>query len=316
MLKIVEKLLEARGVKPEDLEGFLNPSLASLAAPEELPGVSAATEVILAEVVAKRKIVVFGDYDCDGISATAILTHTLQALNAEVVPFLPDRLTEGYGMSEKSVTRLLASEYGVSLVVTVDNGINSLKPIADLRAKGIKVVVTDHHLPGEQLPEADALIDPKVDSPDKLKDLCGAGVAFFLANQLVSEAKKRGIYDGPSVGGPLLVLAGLATVTDIMPVFGQNRIFVAEALRRFHAWAPLGLKELYARASRQTSERLNSKDFGFTIGPRINAAGRLASGMEALELILADDREVAREWARIVDLHNSERKTIEQDMTD
>lgn len=316
MLKIVEKLLEARGVKPEDLEGFLNPSLASLAAPEELPGVSAATEVILAEVIAKRKIVVFGDYDCDGISATAILTHTLQALNAEVVPFLPDRLTEGYGMSEKSVTRLLASEYGVSLVVTVDNGINSLKPIADLRAKGIKVVVTDHHLPGEQLPEADALIDPKVDSPDKLKDLCGAGVAFFLANQLVSEAKKRGIYDGPSVGGPLLVLAGLATVTDIMPVFGQNRIFVAEALRRFHAWAPLGLKELYARASRQTSERLNSKDFGFTIGPRINAAGRLASGMEALELILADDREVAREWARIVDLHNSERKTIEQDMTD
>lgn len=316
MLKIVEKLLEARGITPDGFEEFLNPSIASLAAPEELPGVSLATEVILAEVVAKRKIVVFGDYDCDGVSATAILTRTLKALGADVVPFLPDRLTEGYGMSEKSVSRMIKGNGDVVLVVTVDNGINSLEPIAELKAKGIKVVVTDHHLPGDTLPEADALVNPKVNAPEKLKDLCGAGVAFFLANQLVSEAKHRGIYDGPNVGGPLLVLAGLATVTDIMPVLGQNRIFVAEALKRFHAWAPMGLKELYARASRQTSERLNSKDFGFTIGPRINAAGRLASGMEALELILAEDREIAREWARIVDLHNSERKTIEQDMTD
>lgn len=317
--EIIACLLARRGVSSADVAGFLKPSLADLIAPSELPGIEKASEVILAALKEHKRIVVFGDYDCDGVSATAILTKVLLALSpdsSQPQPFLPDRLTEGYGMSDASVARLLQEYPDVGLVVTVDNGINSVKQIAELKAQGVRVVVTDHHLPGDELPSADAIVNPKVSSPDSLKDLCGAGVAFLLAQNLVSQAKARGLYDGPSIGGPLLVLAGLATVTDIMPLLGQNRIFVAEALKRFSSWAPLGLKELYLRAARTGSDRMTSKDFGFMLGPRINAAGRLASGMVALELILSDDREIARELARIVDQHNTDRKTVEQSMTD
>lgn len=326
--EIITSLLERRGVTAAEAVNFLNPSLADLANPSELPGVDTAADVILDAIVARRQIVVFGDYDCDGVSATAILVKALTALtyrgasspavgnSPAPIPFLPERLSEGYGMSDAAVARLLAEHPDVGLVVTVDNGINSVKQVADLKAKGLKVVVTDHHLPGEELPPADAVVDPKVAAPAHLADLCGAGVAFLLAQRLVSEAKRRGIYTGPNVGGPLLVLAGLATVTDIMPLLGQNRILVSEALKRFTTWAPMGLKELYARAARSGTDRLTSKDFGFMLGPRINAAGRLASGMAALELILAEDREIARELARIVDQHNVDRKTVEQNMTD
>ena len=329
--EIIDELLRHRGIAPAEAEAFLNPKLADLAKPCELPGIVEAADVILSAIAARRRIVVFGDYDCDGVSATAILVRAISAITGggeeTVAAFLPDRLTEGYGMSDASVARML-KEYGdVALVVTVDNGINSVGQIGALKAKGIGVVVTDHHLPsfakaadgqpGEMLlPPAEAIVNPKVASPEKLSELCGAGVAFLLANQLVTEATKRGLYSGPGLGGPLLVLAGLATVTDIMPLIGQNRILVAEALRHFHAWAPLGIRELHARAARSTAARLTSKDFSFMLGPRINAAGRLKSGMEALELLLSDDREIARECARIVDLHNTERKAIELKMTD
>ena len=314
--EIVRRILEARGIAAAGLDAFLHPSLRDLARPDGLPGLAEAADAVLAAVSAKREVVVFGDYDCDGVCATAILVKTLTALGASVSPFLPMRLSEGYGMSDASVSRMLAEHPAVGLVVTVDNGINSVRQVAGLRAKGVGVVVTDHHLPGEALPDADALVDPKVAAPVEFENLCGAGVAFVLANRLVSEARRRGMYDGPNVGGPLLVLAGLATVTDIMTLTGQNRILVAEALRRFPSLAPMGLRELHLRAARSGADRLTSKDFSFLLGPRINAAGRLASGMEALELLLSDDREITRELARIVDDYNRQRKEIEQKMTD
>ena len=256
--EVLRRLLRVRGIDDADLEKFLNPSLRDLADPAELPGISAAADVVLAALAARKRIVVFGDYDCDGVCATAILVKTLTTLAAAAPspvvpvpqPFLPERLTEGYGMTDASVERLLAECPDVGLVVTVDNGINSIRQVADLKAKGVSVVVTDHHLPGEELPAAEVVVDPKVAAPDHLKELCGAGVAFFLANRLVAEAKRRGLYDGPKLGGPLLILAGLATVTDIMPVLGQNRILVAEALKNFRACAPLGLLELHSRAAR------------------------------------------------------------------
>ena len=325
--EIVAKILRARGISEAELGDFLNPSLDQLARPEELPGVEAAADAVLAAMAAGRKVVVFGDYDCDGVCATAILVKALGALGANVEPFLPSRLTEGYGMSDASVARLLAEQPDVGLVVTVDNGINSIDQIAALRSRGVDVVVTDHHLPtrlpgkdgapGEVvLPDATALVNPKVAAPAHLADLCGAGVSFLLANRLISEAGRRGMYSGEKVGGPLLVLAGIATVTDLMPLLGQNRILVAEALKRFAAWAPMGVRELYARAARAGAERLTSRDFGFLIGPRINASGRLGSGEQALELVLSDDREISRELARIVDMRNMERRSIEQKMSE
>ena len=153
-------------------------------------------------------------------------------------------------MSEASIARMLKGNPGVGLVVTVDNGINSVAEVTNLKRKWSSVVVTDHHLPGDELPDANAIVDPKLAAPQHLQNLCGAGVAFMLANRIVSEAKRRGMYKGPNIGGPLLVLAGLATVTDIMPLLGQNRILVSEALKRFFTCAPMGLRELYARAAR------------------------------------------------------------------
>ena len=145
--EVLRKLLRVRGIDDADLEKFLNPSLRDLADPAELPGVAAAADVILAALAARKRLVVFGDYDCDGVCATAILVKTLDALGAKVVPFLPDRLTEGYGMTKASVERLLTKCCpDVGLVVTVDNGINSTQQVAYLKAKGVSVVVTDHHL--------------------------------------------------------------------------------------------------------------------------------------------------------------------------
>ena len=296
------------------METFLSPTLDRRAAPESLPGVEAAADVMLAAVAAGRKTVVFGDYDCDGICAAAILVRTLSALGADVAPFLPDRMTEGYGMSDASVSRMLGANPGVGLVVTVDNGINSVKQVADLRARGVDVIVTDHHLPGEELPLANVLVNPKVAAPPALDGICGAGVAFLIAERLVSEAKRRGLCGELRLAGPLVVLAGLATVTDAVPLFGQNRILVAEALKKFDSWAPTGLRALYLRAAR-SGGRHTARDFSHGLGPRMNASGRIASGAEALELVLTNDRERARELARVVDERNAQRKSIEVNMT-
>ena len=327
MNPIVERILEIRGISDKAREQFLNPSLSRLANPVDLPGIREAGEVVLSAVTARRRIVIFGDYDCDGICATAILSRTLRALGGKVAEFIPSRQNEGYGMSDASVARMLKENPDVGLIVTVDNGINSISQVAELKAKGIAVVITDHHLPsyatdaegnpGELLlPVADAVVDPKVSAPELLSNLCGAGVAFLLANRIMSEAKRTGLYSGLNVGGPLLIMAGLATVTDIMPLLGQNRILVSESLKRFSTSAPMGLRELYARAARSGYGGLTTKDFGFMLGPRINAAGRIATAMEALELLLSDDREITRELARIIDGYNLDRKVIEQKMVD
>lgn len=312
---ILKGILDHRGLSAAALDEFLHPTIDRLAKPDELPGIAKAADVILDSLIYRRKIVVFGDYDCDGICATAILSKTLKALGGDVTEFIPSR-QEGYGMNDASLARMLKENPGVGLVVTVDNGINSVLQIRDLKERWMSVVVTDHHLPGNELPEATALVNPKVAAPPHLENLCGAGVAFLLANQIVSEAKRRGCYSGGSLGAPLLVLAGLATVTDIMPLLGQNRILVAEALKRFSTAAPIGLKELLLRAARNGQSEMTSRSFGFLIGPRINAAGRIASAMESLELLTTDDREIVRELARMIDGYNLERKAIEQRMVE
>lgn len=311
--ELIARLLESRGISADGVDEFLSPSLRDLAPPCELPNVDAAAEAMLAAVRARRKIVIFGDYDCDGVCATAILVRTLSAFGADVSAFLPERLSEGYGMSEASVARMLKENPGVGLVVTVDNGINSVENVAFLKEKGVDVVVTDHHLPGDTLPDC-VVVNPKVSHPEIFENLCGAGVAFLLANELVTKARALGLYSGPSLAGPLLVLAGLATVTDVMPLLGQNRILVAEALNRFDSLAPVGLRSLFSKAARRGVVRHTSKDFGFLLGPRINAAGRIASGAEALRLVLANSQDEADEAARIVNGRNDERKNVEQKM--
>jgi len=314
--EILKGILARRGVvTDEEIEKFLNPALGDLASPDELPGVTAAAKSILSAVKRGREIVVFGDYDCDGICATAIMVKTLRALKARVFPFIPERRDEGYGMSEAAVKRMIREHPRAGMVVTVDNGVNSVERVEELKRHDIEVIVTDHHLPGETLPRC-PVVNPKVAAPPHLDALCGASVAFFVANAIVNLAREQGLYDGDKIGGELLVLAGLATVTDIMPLLGQNRILVAESLKRFTRIAPLGLRELYTLAARAPQPVLTAKDFGFLLGPRINAPGRIAKAMESLELILEDDCDRAHERAMGVDELNGKRKEQEQNMVE
>ena len=320
MTDAVERLLAKRGLSGEALEAFLDPSLKRLACAQSLPGIPEAVDVIMPFVRDGRRVVVFGDYDCDGVCASAILVKTLRRLGANADVFMPDRFTEGYGLTPSSVERLIRECPDAALVVTVDCGITSADEVRLLKDRGMSVVVTDHHLPSGTLPASDALVDPKVPSQIEAadgigaRDLCGAGVAFFLASALVARATEEGLYDGGKFGAPLLVLAGLATVVDIVPLVGQNRILAANALKAFRA-APAGLQELLLRAQRRPVD-LTSRDFGFLLGPRINAAGRMASAKEAYDLLMAEDREEIRNIAQKVDARNVERKTVENFMVE
>ena len=312
---IIARILASRGLSPDDLESFLDPALSRLADATSLPGVSDAVNAIIEFVASRRKIVVFGDYDADGVCATAILVRTIRTLGGVADAFIPERFTEGYGMTDASLSRLFAEHPDMALVVTVDNGITAPREVAALRARGIAVVVTDHHLPGPELPVPDALVNPRVASSPGCENLCGAGVAFFLAAALAKEAKARGIHDGGKFSGPLLVLAGLATVADLMSLTGQNRIIVTQALAVFRSCAPVGLRELFDHAARRVAP-LVSRDFGFLLAPRINAAGRMDTARKAYELLMTDDREAARNLAVEVEGLNASRKTEEQRMKD
>lgn len=312
---ILARLLASRGVTEEGREAFLDPSLTRLARSDDLPGMTEAVQVILPFLHTKRKIVVFGDYDADGVCASAILVTALRRLGGNAEAFIPHRFGEGYGMTAASLERLWCEHADAALVVTVDNGISSPDEVAKLKVKGIQVVVTDHHLPGENLPEADALVNPRVQSCPGSADLCGAGVAFFLASALAQAATEKGLYTGPKFSGPLLVLAGLATVADLVPLKEQNRILVAQSLAYFNRCAPCGLRELRDKAARSAAA-LTARDYGFLLAPRINAAGRMKTADVALDLLVCtdEDRERARQLASRIDGFNGERRGFEQTM--
>lgn len=312
---ILARLLASRGVTEEGREAFLDPSLTRLARSDDLPGMTEAVQVILPFLHTKRKIVVFGDYDADGVCASAILVTALRRLGGNAEAFIPHRFGEGYGMTAASLERLWCEHADAALVVTVDNGISSPDEVAKLKVKGIRVVVTDHHLPGENLPKADALVNPRVQSCPGSADLCGAGVAFFLASALAQAATEKGLYTGPKFSGPLLVLAGLATVADLVPLKEQNRILVAQSLAYFNRCAPCGLRELRDKAARSAAA-LTARDYGFLLAPRINAAGRMKTADVAFDLLVCtdEDRERARQLASRIDGFNGERRGFEQTM--
>ncbi|MBR4652108.1 MAG: single-stranded-DNA-specific exonuclease RecJ [Kiritimatiellae bacterium] len=320
---VIARLLASRGVSPAEMESFFAPSLKQLVSPESLPGISDAVAAIVPFVRARRRIVVFGDYDVDGISACAILVSALRRLGAVAEAFIPKRHGEGYGMTDDSLKRLKSENGDVALIVTVDNGIASSAEISRLKGEGIGVVVTDHHLPPagaeeSPVPDAVALVNPRVRSAPGCDGLCGAGIAFFLASALVSalrdDAVAQGlIADGERLAGPMIVLAGLATIADQMEVRGQNRVLVSAALEMFNRFAPVGLRELLNHAARRAA-RLTSRDFSFMFAPRLNAAGRVAEARLAYELLMSEDREKARDLVVKIDAHNSERKTMEQRM--
>ncbi|MFZ4774709.1 MAG: single-stranded-DNA-specific exonuclease RecJ [Terrimicrobiaceae bacterium] len=281
---------------------FLDPKLKLLQPPELLPEMPVAAERVRDAVKAGRRIVLYGDYDVDGIASLALLSRVLKAFGANVECFLPMRVEEGYGLSAAGVERcceMLRPE----LLLAVDCGTTSILEISNLKARGVEVIVLDHHEPGPERPDCTALVNPKCG--DRFHELCSAGVVFKLAHALQKLAPVAGLDLRE-----FLDLVALATVADIVPLTGENRIFVRHGLQRMSTTRWAGLAALMHVAG--VTAPVRGSDVGFRLGPRINAAGRLGPAQEALRLLLTDDSAEANRLALGLDGHNRERQGVEK----
>ena len=310
---LLARLLAARGVTGA---GELDESLARLLPPAQLKGAEQAAALLADAIAAGHKICFVADYDCDGATACAVGIRGLKLLGAAQPEYLvPDRVADGYGLTPPIAERV--AQRGAALLITVDNGIASLEGVAAARAAGMQVLVTDHHLPGAGLPEADVIVNPNQPGcAFASKALAGVGVMFYVLLALRAELRARGAYTAAAQPrlDALLPLVALGTVADVVPLDANNRRLVAQGLKRMRAGhMPAGLAALLAVAGRDPG-KAGVQDFGFALGPRINAAGRLAGMGLGIELLLTDDPARAAELAQALDGINRERRQIESGM--
>ena len=301
------RLLAVRGhTTPADAKSFLRPLLTSLHDPGLLLDAEAAARRIVEAIERDEMVVVHGDYDVDGISGTALLTHWIRALGGRAEPIVPDRFRHGYDLSPPGVER--AAARGASLLVTVDCGITALEPVRIAVDAGMDVIVTDHHAPGRRLPDAMAVVNPnRPGCPYPNKDLCGAGVAFKVG-QLVARAVGQ-----PSDGAwDYLDLVAMATIADMMRLQGENRILTRYGLRVLSRTGRRGLQALMRVADLTPGDPMEADAVAFRIGPRINAAGRVGDPREALRLLLTEDAGEASRLAEELDGHNIERRDLDR----
>lgn len=303
-------LLVQRGLSaPEEARRFLRPMLDQLVDPMTLAGMAEAVDLIARVVRQGTGIMVHGDYDVDGQCATAVLTRALRLAGARVTPYVPHRLRDGYDLGPAGIAAALEAKAG--LVITCDCGITAMSAVEAARAAGIAVVVTDHHLPGPVLPPANVVIDPQQAADTSgLTQLCGTGIAFKLVQALV-----------PALGLPpnlpyhLLDLVALATVADIVPLVGENRILVRHGLRLLsHSRWP-GVQALI-RVSGLAGREIRAGQVGFMLAPRLNAAGRVGDAAEGLRLLLSDDPAESERLAVRLEGMNVERQALDQRMLD
>ena len=311
---LVAALLVARGVtQPDEVKAFLSGGLTDLRDPETLPGVPEAADRILAAVKAGRQIVVYGDYDADGMTATAILVGCLEALDANPRWYVPNRFEEGYGLNAEALEKLAAE--GARLVVTVDCGIASVAEAARARDLGLELIVTDHHSFADTLPEADVLVHPRLPGTAyPFGELCGAGVAFKLAWAIATRASGSKQVT-PRLREMLLRgigLATLGTVADVVPLLDENRIIVRRGLECLRSRGGPGLAKLLELASLHEKRTLESEDVAFRLAPRLNAAGRFGEAAKGIELLTTADTARAESLASYVHELNSRRETEER----
>jgi single-stranded-DNA-specific exonuclease len=306
---VLARLFAARGVtSPEQLDY----GLAGLAPVGSLEGTDAAVELLLRHK--QDCIVVIGDFDVDGATSTALMLRCLSAFGFSNVSYLvPNRFEFGYGLSPEIVQ--VAAERSPQLIVTVDNGISSLAGVRAAKAAGIDVLVTDHHLPAEELPEADVIVNPNlVGSTFASRNLAGVGVAFYVMAGLGRVLEEQGEKGCARIPAKFLDLVALGTVADVVPLDRNNRILVQQGLSRIRAGRTVaGIKALLTQAGRQLS-RTVSADLGFAAGPRLNAAGRLEDMSVGIECLLTDDDAAAAQLATLLDDINKERRDIESTM--
>jgi single-stranded-DNA-specific exonuclease len=310
---LLARLYAARGIQDA---ATLDASLAQLLPPTGLKGIEAAAVLLADAMAANKKLCIVADYDCDGATACAVALRGLRLLGAKQVSYIvPDRVVDGYGLTPPIAERVKAS--GADVLITVDNGIASVEGVATARKLGLQVLVTDHHLPAAVLPDADAIVNPNQPGCTfESKALAGVGVMFYVLLVLRAELRKRGVFTAeqqPKLD-TLLPLVALGTVADVVKLDANNRRLVAQGLARVRkGQMPAGMTALFAAAGR-TSEKCTSQDFGFAVGPRINAAGRLSDMTLGIECLTTDDVGRATELATQLDRINRERREIEGDM--
>ena len=310
---LLAQLYAARGVLGKE---ELDDALARLLPPSGMKGTPEAAVLLADAIAAGQKLCVVADYDCDGATACAVAVRGLRLLGAAHVGYIvPDRVVDGYGLTAPIAQRV--KDTGAHVLITVDNGIASVDGVAKANALGLKVLVTDHHLPGQQLPDAAVIVNPNQPACGfESKSIAGVGVMFYVLLALRAELRRRGIFSAQSQPklDALLPLVALGTVADVVKLDANNRRLVAQGLRRVRAGAlPCGLASLFTAAARQ-SRTATTFDFGFALGPRINAAGRLADMTLGIECLLTDDPARADELARALDAINQQRREIEGDM--
>jgi single-stranded-DNA-specific exonuclease len=312
--QLVAQLLLNRQVKtPEDARHFLHAPLKDLHEPELVPGMLEAARRLHDAVRQQRPICVYGDYDVDGVTGTAILYTTLQLLGAKVEFFVPHRLDDGYGLNVRALENIARN--GGSMVVTVDCGIASLAEANEARRLGLELIITDHHEFKTQLPTADVLVHPRLDGGKyPFGGLCGSGVAFKLAWAVAKLAS-----GGDKVSSRLreflldaVALVALGTVADVMPLFDENRVFVRHGLARLRQSPTVGLRALLHACKLDGKSELTATDIGYSLAPRLNAAGRLGSAQIAVELLLSSSSAHAEDLARELEELNLRRQELEK----
>jgi single-stranded-DNA-specific exonuclease len=296
--------------EPASISAFLQPRLKQLADPFLLPDMGVAIERLFLARQRNEPLVVFGDYDVDGVTSTALLIELLRGLGWNANFYLPHRVDEGYGLSQDGVENCL-KKFPVSLLLAVDCGSTTVDSIAWLRARGVDVIVLDHHQVSSPAPAANALVNPHRAASGDFTNYCSAGLAFKLAHALVKRGREMGLAEMADFDlRPLLDLVALGTIADIVPLTGENRILVAAGLERLNSTRRPGLIALKQVA--QCPELVGTHEVGYQLAPRLNAAGRLETAEDALRLLLARDMDEALPLAKNLDALNRERQQIER----
>jgi len=306
---VLARLYALRGVTTSTQ---LDYSLGNLAPVSSLDNIDAAVELLLEKK--DQRIVIIGDFDVDGATSTTLMLRCMRAFGfADVDYLVPNRFEFGYGLTPEIVR--VAAQSSPDLIVTVDNGVSSIAGVEEARAAGIAVLVTDHHLPGNELPAAQVIVNPNlVGSPFVSRNLAGVGVAFYLMAALGRELQQQGREGAAKIPARYLDLVALGTVADVVPLDHNNRILVQQGLNRIRAGQTVaGIRALLTQTGRQLS-RTVSTDLGFVAGPRINAAGRLKDMSIGIECLLTDDQSVADAHATTLDQINRDRRDIESTM--
>src|ERR1700761_801753 len=309
---VLQRIFAARGVfEPMQAEHRLSRMLS----PQQLGGMDAAVALLVEAIAHDWSILIAGDYDCDGATGTAVAMRGLRMLGAQHVSYaIPNRFVHGYGLSPALVESLQPKP---QLIVTVDNGVASIAGVAAAKARGIRVIVTDHHLPGEQLPAADAMVNPNLGGDTfPSKALAGVGVMFYLLPALRASLREQGVFAAgqePDLS-VLLDLVALGTVADLVPLDYNNRVLVEAGLKRLRSGRGCAGITALMEVSQRSVATLCPSDLGYAVGPRLNAAGRLEDMRIGVECLLTDDAPLARRYAQQLSAINQERRDLQAAM--